>query len=258
MRIVSAMHKVPKISVQIQPQHVRLEALVDALDELDALRVDTIYCWDHIGQLSGSSSLPSLECWALLASLSRVTSHVKLGSLVSPYGWRNPELMAYTADTVDRMSGGRVVLGMGAGWHASDFERLGLVMPAGAARIRGLQSALDRIRASLDALKSRVPVLIGGSGPKLLDVVAQHADIWHSNQQGPAWARAAATLEQACHRRGRDPRTIVVSVSLGDSDIDALAKEHEIDSVTVNVAGPRFDLRRVRELVSWRAGVLSG
>jgi alkanesulfonate monooxygenase SsuD/methylene tetrahydromethanopterin reductase-like flavin-dependent oxidoreductase (luciferase family) len=170
------------------------------------------------------------ECWSLLATLAAVTSRVELGPLVSCTGFRNPALLAKMADTVDEISGGRLILGLGAGWsgpedrafgYPSDHrvdrfaEALQIIVPllrAGRVDFAGqYYQARDCELRPRGPRPGGPPILIGAKGPRMLRLVASHADLW--NAEGPLrqpedFIPLRAAADAACVAVGRDPATL--------------------------------------------------
>lgn len=191
----------------------------------------------------------SWEAWSILAGLAVATSRVELGTLVTCTGYRNPALLAKIADTVDEMSGGRVILGVGAGDHWSEHERFGFRLDRPVGRF---EEALQIIRpllregsvefdgdhhrafrAVLDPRGPRPtgpPILIGalGTGPRMLRLTVEYADLWNGwfvfNEEDPSSAieTAVSRVDAACAARGREPgtlaKTIGVSVALDGAE----------------------------------------
>src|SRR3712207_6468435 len=140
--------------------------------------------------------------------MATLTSRAHVGCLVTCNTYRNPNLLADMARTVDHISGGRLVLGIGAGWFRRDYDELGYEFGTAGSRIADLAEALPRIKArwaaSNPAPTRRIPILIGGGGEKkTLRVVAEHADAWHSFADLEVLRRKSAILAEHCAAVGR-------------------------------------------------------
>jgi alkanesulfonate monooxygenase SsuD/methylene tetrahydromethanopterin reductase-like flavin-dependent oxidoreductase (luciferase family) len=142
--------------------------------------------------------------------------------MVTSVGYRNPDLIAYMAGTIDQLSGGRFVLGLGAGWFERDYDEYGFVFGEARDRLRTLKEALPRIKERIKKLKpgpaGPMPILIGGGGEKVtLRLVAEHAQMWNALGDPESYGRKSKILDEWCRNIGRDPkeieRTANVSVS---------------------------------------------
>jgi probable F420-dependent oxidoreductase len=220
-----------RVGYQIHPQHCTVDQIRTAYRSADQLGADTVWVWDHMFPLYGPPEGASHECWTLLAAMAVETRNAHIGALVSSNSYRNPDLLAYMAGTVDHLSGGRAILGVGAGWFERDYQEYGYEFGDAPARLRRLGLDLPRIRTRLERLSPppphRVPIMIGGGGEKVtLRLVARHADMWNTFPPADSYARKNAILDDWCERVGRDPREIERTVSIGDditdADIDAL------------------------------------
>jgi probable F420-dependent oxidoreductase len=206
-----------KVGVQLEPQHATIDELRRAWIEADALGVDSIWTWDHFFPLSGDPDGPHFEGWTLLTAMAAETSHASLGILVSSNSYRSPDLLADIARTADHVSGGRVILGVGAGWFDRDYREYGFDFGTAASRLASLEGGLVRIKARLDSLNpppiGPMPLLIGGGGERVtLRLVATHADIWNGFGPAESFAHKNRVLDDWCSRIGRNPSTIERSV----------------------------------------------
>ena len=144
-----------KVGVQIQPQQGPMDQMRRAWREADDLGVDTIWNWDHFYPLYDDPDGPHFEAWTQLAAMAVETSNAHFGALVTCVGYRNPELLADMARTIDHLSGGRFILGIGAGWFQRDYDEYGYSFGTGLTRLATLEEALPRIKTSADQAQPR-------------------------------------------------------------------------------------------------------
>jgi probable F420-dependent oxidoreductase len=195
--------------------------------------------------------------------MAEVTQRAELGSLVMCNAYRNPDYLAYATGTIDHISGGRAILGIGAGWFEKDYDEYGYEFGTVGTRITALAEALPRIEARLGKLNPPpvrdIPVLIGGGGVKrTLKLVARHADIWHAFGDVGVFEEKNAILDEHCAAEGRDPAEIERSWAVGrmGDEADALRAAgvtHFIIGISGSASG--YDLGPLRELVGWRDGL---
>jgi F420-dependent oxidoreductase-like protein len=211
---------------------------------------DSLWIDDHLLCDEGAWGDPKFEGWMTLAALSAVTSRMSLGLLVGANTLRNPGLVAKMVATLDHTSGGRAVLGLGAGWFEREHHAFGFDFGATPGeRLDRLEESVGLIRRLLDGqrvthagrfyrfedavcvpppLQARLPILVGGSGRrKTLRIVARHADLWNAYGEPAEVADADATLREHCVTAGRDQaaieRTVTLNVTIRDSVEEAEA-----------------------------------
>ena len=230
--------------------------------EADELGVDTIFTWDHFFPLTGDPDGRHFEGMTSLAVLAQVTERARVGALVVCNSYRNPELLADMHRTIDHISGGRAILGIGAGWFRRDYDEYGYEFGEARDRLRALREAMPRIKDRLGKLNppplGELPILIGGSGPKVtLKLVAQYAQLWHSFGDAEDYRRKNEILLEHCANEGRDPAEIERMWGVDDiahaDEMVAVGVQHVI--VEVGGDGEGYDLSPVRELVRWRDSV---
>ncbi|UKN43178.1 LLM class F420-dependent oxidoreductase [Mycobacterium lepromatosis] len=271
--MTAQLHYPIRIGVQLQPQHTSYYGNIrDAVHRCEDIGIDIVFTWDHFFPLYGDLNGPHFECWTILAAWAEQTSRIEIGALVTCNSYRNPELLADMARTVDHISGGRLILGIGSGWKDKDYLEYGYKFGTAGNRLDDLAAALPRIKARLGKLNPApirsIPVLIGGTGPrKTLRLVAEHANIWHSFTTAVTYPTAAAILDDHCATVGRDPATIersagvenISGVRCTESNGELVASAEDLIAVgvtllTVGCNGPEYDLTVAETLCRWRDG----
>jgi probable F420-dependent oxidoreductase len=245
-----------QVGVQLEPQHASIETLRTAWKAADALGVDSIWTWDHFFPLSGDPDGLHFEGWTLLAGIACETSRASLGVLVSSNSYRSPDLLADIARTVDHLSGGRVILGIGAGWCERDYLEYGFEFGTVPSRLAALTNGLERIQARLSKLDppplGPMPLLIGGEGERVtLRLAAQYADIWNGFGPVETFARKSRVLDGWCEVIGREPVSVERSVLLNrDGDLDRVGEFVEAGATHLIVpARAPFDLAAAERLL---------
>lgn len=199
----------------------------------EAAGFDGVFRSDHLVTIGGAPR-DCLEAWTVLAALARDTSHVRLGTLVSPMTFRHPALLAREAVTVDQLSDGRVELGVGTGWHEPEHTVMGIPFPPMAERVARLEEGMEVITALLRGnvvdhtgtyytlssavmlprpVQSHLPVILGGhGGPRSAALAARLADEYNTTTGTADDVRGIiARVRGACEREGRDPATLRMS-----------------------------------------------
>jgi F420-dependent oxidoreductase-like protein len=223
-----------RFGVQTAPQNTSWQDLCDAWTLIDSLEYDTAWVFDHFFPILSNPSGPCLEGWVALAGLAALTSRVRVGVLVTGNTYRYPAVLAKMGATLDHTSGGRLIMGLGAGWFEGEHNAYGIPFYTVGERIRRLDEAAAIIRrlwterqttfegryyTILDAWcepkpvqKPRPPIMIGGAGEKLtLRVVARHADLWNTFGSVETFRHKIEILRGHCEEIGRDPGQIEIS-----------------------------------------------
>jgi probable F420-dependent oxidoreductase len=250
-----------KVGVQVQPQHADFDGMRRAWREAEEMGADAIYTWDHFFPLYGDADGKHFECLTTLTSLAETTERVDVGVLVVCNSYRNPELLADAHRTIDHISGGRVVLGIGAGWFEKDYDEYGYEFGDAPYRLRELRAALPRIEKRLGRLNPPpvrdIPILVGGGGEKVtLKLVAKHANQWHSMGDLETFKSKDAILREHCEREGRNSDEIERTWGVRDRSTPDLEQfvEAGVQQWIVGVGGDGsgYDLSRVREVLEQR------
>ena len=212
---------------------------------------DSVWLDDHLLSDEGDWHDPKLEGWTTLSAVAALTERVRLGLLVSANTFRNPGLTAKIATTLDHVSGGRAILGLGGGWFEREHDAFGIDFGSGMGdRLDRLDESVELIRRLLDGeavthkgrfyemqdalcrpqpIQARVPILIGGSGPrKTLRTTAAYADMWNAFGEPEAIAASDAVLRGHCRDLGRDEREIARTVTQ-----DGVIRDTEESGLTV-------------------------
>lgn len=250
-----------RLGVAVHPQHAPYDRMRAAAVEAEERGVDVVFNWDHFFPLSGSTDGEHFECLTQLASFAEATSRVEIGPLVLCNSYRNPNLVADMARTIDHISGGRFILGIGAGWFRRDYDEYGYVFGEKRDRARALREALPIIERRLGLLNPpplrKIPLLVAGGGEQvMLRLTARHADIWHGFGDPATLRHKHSVLDSWCETEGRDPSQIERSTAVDDQRGD-VSYGDELLSVgstflTFGVGGPDFDLSWLDAWVRWR------
>jgi probable F420-dependent oxidoreductase len=249
-----------RIALQLQPQHADYADIRRTVTAAEEMGVDVIFNWDHFYPLRGDPKGKHFECWTMLGAWAEQTSRVQIGALVTCNSYRNPELLADMARTVDHMSDGRLILGIGSGWFQKDYDEYGYDFGTAGSRLDQLGDDLPRIETRWSKLNPpptrKIPVLIGGGGErKTLRLVARHGDIWHSWSNVATLRHKSEVLARHCKDIGRDPDDIERSVGapMGDpAELGPPLVDAGATLFTIGEAGPTYNLDRVRSWVDWR------
>jgi alkanesulfonate monooxygenase SsuD/methylene tetrahydromethanopterin reductase-like flavin-dependent oxidoreductase (luciferase family) len=227
-----------KIGALCWNQHTDWPALLEAGIRADRLGYTSLWTWDHLYPIVGDSHGPIFEGWLTLAAWAQATERVRIGLMVGANTFRNPALVAKMATTLDHVSGGRAILGIGGAWFEEEHEAFGIEFGSGfPERLRWLGEALPIMRGMLDGteptasgpryaarrtrnlpapIQAHLPICIGGGGEQVtLKLVAKHGDM---NNVGGGVERVKhkeAVLLRHCAAVGRDPAEIERTTGVG-------------------------------------------
>jgi probable F420-dependent oxidoreductase len=255
-----------RIAAQIHPQQGPWSELRRAAVRAEELGYDIAYNWDHFFPLYGDRNGPHFECWTVLAAWAEATTRIEIGPLVSCIGYRNPSLLADMARTVDHVSGGRMILGLGAGWQQRDYDEYGYEFGTFPSRLADLSRAMPVIRDRLPRLipppVRPMPILIAGVGERVtLKLVARYADAWHASfpDRPEDLVSKVAALRRHCEAEGRDPAGIEWGLGIEPDDIDRFLREDAdaylelgFTQFTLGFNGPTWPVERGAAALAWR------
>jgi alkanesulfonate monooxygenase SsuD/methylene tetrahydromethanopterin reductase-like flavin-dependent oxidoreductase (luciferase family) len=231
------MHQPPiRLGIALWPQATTWPELLATAHLLDRQGYDHIWSWDHLYAIYGDPHQPIYEGWTLLAAYATTTEHLRLGLLVGANPFRNPGLVAKTVATLDHVSGGRAILGMGAAWFEQEHRAHGIDFGSGVGeRLDWLDEAVGIMRRLLDGeevtqdspryrtdqlrhaplpLQPHLPIMIGGSGErKTLRTVARYADMWNAMGDADFLRHKDEVLRRHCADVGRDESEIERTIS---------------------------------------------
>jgi probable F420-dependent oxidoreductase len=250
-----------RVGVQLHPQHTTYAEYADVVRQVEELGVDTIWNWDHFFPLYGEPDGAHFEGWTLLTAMAMLTSRAEIGCLVTCNSYRNPQLLADMARTVDHISNGRLIFGIGAGWFEKDYNEYGYEFGTAPSRLQDLKRNLPIIKERWQTLnpapvRNPIPILIGGGGEKVtLRLTAQHANLWNGFGPPESFKHKNEVLDNWCHELGRNPAEIERTVNTNARELDNL--DAFLDAGATHIIfgmGAPFDLQSVEQLVAWRDG----
>jgi F420-dependent oxidoreductase-like protein len=246
MRLMSKV----RFGLQLWPQHTTWPEVRESALAAEAVGWDSIWTWDHLLAIQGPWQQPIYEGWTFLAGLASITSRVRLGLMVGANTFRNPGLTTKLATTLDHVSNGRAVLGIGGAWFEREHEAFGIDFGSTVGqRLDWLDESVSLMRRLLDGetvthdgpryrmvdalceprpIQPHLPILVGGSGPKkTLRTVARYGDGWNTSGELDEVKKSLETLAAHCADVGRDMAEIELTVSfptiIRDRAEDALA-----------------------------------
>jgi F420-dependent oxidoreductase-like protein len=273
-----------RLGINLWPQNTTWENLRRHVLVVDRLGFDSLWVWDHFYSINGDLHRPNLEGWQLQAAYAALTEHVRIGCLVSGITHRHPAVLANMATTLDNISNGRAILGIGAAWNALEHNAYGIDLGTPGERSRRFAEAAKIIRQLIDGqrvtysgtyyelnnaevlvrpVQKRLPILIGGGGERrTLRTTARYADLWHGWGSPQDIAHKMSVLRAHCDDVGRDANAIdvvsgkrvVIRKDRGEARrvLEAIARTHGMTSPPDAFIGSSED---VVELVSGYAAI---
>jgi probable F420-dependent oxidoreductase len=244
----------------------------EAVLTAEELGADAIFGYDHFHRpavVPSADGLPELlpeqpdvnnfEGWTALASWGEITTRAEIGVLVTGIGYRNPDLLADMARTVDHISGGRLILGLGSGWYEKDYTTYGYEFGSVKSRMDVFEERLVRVEDRLTRLipppVRKIPILIGGMGVRrTLPIVARHADIWHTFASVDGFRQKNEILKRLMADAGRDEALLERGVHwIGRDNADAfLAQGVTLFTTEIHPTDDGYDFTELKDMVDWR------
>lgn len=237
----------------------------------EELGADVVFGYDHFHKpfVDIVDGIPRLhdvqedvnnfEGWTALASWGEITSTTEIGLLVSAVAFRNPDLLADMARTVDHISDGRLVLGLGTGWYQKDFDVYGYDYGTTTSRFDHFEKSIERIKNRLQQLTPRpvrdIPVLIGGGGERrTLPIVARHANIWHSFEPIEEFRRKNELLKGLADKAGRDEATIERGIDWTDevTSDSFVAQGVTLFTTEIHPDENGYNFAELEKMLAWR------
>ena len=256
----------PETEGQMDGATARWRDLLAMARAAEAVGFDSIWVTDHLIHQNERETRGPWECWSLITALAAVTERVEIGTLVLCTGFRNPAMLAKMADTVEEISGGRLILGLGAGWNEPEYRMFGYPFDH---RVDRFEEAITIItgllregrvdfegtyyQARSAVLQPRgprpngPPIMFGTTGPRMLDLTARYADQWNvwfseTNNELGQLQSLLTRVDAACDAAGRDPRTLertaAVNVEVGPHAPSTMSAPPMTGSPEELAAGP--------------------
>jgi len=226
-----------RFGVSLWPQGATWDEIREMSVLVDRLGYDSLWSYDHFMPLHHDPTVPVLDGWTLLSALGALTTRTRIGILVTGVTHRNSAILAKMASTLDHISRGRVILGLGAAWNAQEHWTYGIHFGTDGERLALLDEACTVIRSLFEndlttfegehcavrdaalwpkPIQARLPILIGGGGErKTLRIVARHADLWNGFGTPDVLRRKLGILHEHCVAVSRDPANIAVTTNVG-------------------------------------------
>jgi alkanesulfonate monooxygenase SsuD/methylene tetrahydromethanopterin reductase-like flavin-dependent oxidoreductase (luciferase family) len=235
---------VAKLAIMIEGQEgVDWRLWKHLAETVEGLGFDSFWRSDHLYSVMGQYDRDTIECWTSLALIATWTSRIPFGPNVSPMTFREPGVLARTAASVDLLSGGRLVMGVGAGWYESEHREFAVPFPPVKERMDRMDAAFDVMRGAWERWSPRpvrgtIPFLVGGGGERrTLRAVARHATLWSlgGRPDVDTYRHKVEVLGQRCQEVGRDPNEIrrgfQAPFLIGRTEEDLLRRAAELSAV---------------------------
>ncbi len=272
------------LGIQLWAQNTDWPSYLAAARRVDELGYDHLWTWDHLVSAVGDPDRPVFEGYTSLAAWAAVTSQTRLGLLVGANTFRNPAVVAKMIATIDHISGGRAILGLGGGWHVREHAAFGVEFGRGFGdRLDWLEEALqvvrplmageevthegprfraERLRLAPPPVQARIPIMVGGVGEKkTLRSVARHADMWNAQLELDEAPHKLEVLREHCADVGRDPAEIELTynctVVIRDREAEAQAvldRQLAHNTLDPHEPRPRFWAGTVESIAERLAG----
>ena len=251
--------------------------LLDLAQLADSGRWHSLYLADHFMPRTATAidpGRPTFEATALLAALAAATTRIRLSPMVLSMTYRHPAVLANWASSVDQISGGRLTLGIGAGWQENEHAAYGIALGSPKERVDRFEEGLQVIKGLLTQtattlggqyyqlniavnepkpIQENLPILVGASGPRMLGLVAQHADEWNTWSKPGEFRKAAEPLDAACERFGRDPESLHRSTQAWFLLDDEPAHVRAFEARTKDMPGVAGSPQQIAEAVAvWK------
>ncbi len=261
------------IGLQIAPQHGDMKKMRETWMEAEALGADRIWTADHFhaqnvntedykgGQIVTEKYGKNYEGTTVQAAMAATTTRVEVGAICHAIGFRNPNLLADVARTIDHISGGRFILGLGSGYLQADYDEYGYPFGTQKSRLLDLKAALPVIKARFEKLNPKpmrkIPILIATMGEQFgMPIAAEHADMWHVFGPEEKMREKMEVMRRICAQVGRDYNDLEIVTNcmpqfMPDDDPDVLVGLGATHLVAF-ATGPDWDLGPFKELLAWR------
>ena len=276
------------VGVSLRPQYTDWDSMRDAAVAVDQLGFDWLLTSDHLVASDNHEPDPDgpiFEAWQLVAAWAAITKRVRIGVMASGVMLRHPALLAKMATTLDHISHGRAICGLGAGWFAQEAEMYGVPWPSTGERLAGMEEAARICRSLFDEqrtthhgqyyrltdavaapkpIQAHLPLLIGGGGEgRTMRIAARHADIWNTFGSPASMNRKIALLHRYCTEADRRASSITPTVALMlDADERAEGIRTRLDAyrrarlggIVIDLPAP-YDLRLLERVAKVRESV---